>query len=112
VVAVAIQIAERLITGLAAAHAVDAKLKDLALFRDSFKIVGLTAVAGLFAYAVRNLISPALLFPRILAVGTCFFLIYVPAFYLMRLPGWEYMSIERIGSIVRGQWSRMKRTAA
>jgi O-antigen/teichoic acid export membrane protein len=109
VVAVVIQIGERLATGVAAAWVVDAKLKDLALYRDSFKITGLTAAAGLFAYLIRNLISPALLVPRILAVGICFTLLYVPLFYAMRLPGWEFMSWERIQSVVRHQMAKMKR---
>jgi O-antigen/teichoic acid export membrane protein len=108
VVAVAIQIGERLATGFMAARAVDAKLKDLALYRDSFKIAALTAAAGLFAYVIRNLISPSLLVPRILAVGICFALLYLPAFYFMRLPGWEYMSRERIASFVRKQIKRMQ----
>jgi O-antigen/teichoic acid export membrane protein len=112
VVAVVIQVMERLATGWAAARAVNAKLKDLALYRDSFKIAGLTAAAGLFAYAIRNLIRPALLVPRILAVGICFSLLYVPVFYALRLPGWDLMSKERIQSMIRNQLSRMKKATA
>jgi O-antigen/teichoic acid export membrane protein len=112
VVAVAIQITERLLTGAAAARAVNASFKDLALYRDFFKVAGLTAVAGYAAYLIRNLINPALLAQRILAVGVCFALIYLPTFYFMRLPGWEFMSRERIQSFVRNQLSRMKRTTA
>jgi hypothetical protein len=85
--------------------------QGLVLYCDSFRIVRLTA-AGLCAYAIRNLISPARLVPRILAVGICFSLIYVPAFFLMRLPGWEYLSPERIQSAVSNQLSKMKRTVA
>lgn len=106
VVAVAIQISERLMTGLAAARVVNAKIKDLALYRDSFRIAGLTVAAGLFAYFARNLISPTLLVPRILAVGICFFSVYLPAFYFLRLPGWEFMSRERIRSVVRNPLSK------
>jgi O-antigen/teichoic acid export membrane protein len=112
VVAVAIQIGERLATGFMAARAVDAKFKDLALYRDSFKIAGLTAAAGLFAYAIRSLIRPSLLVPRILAAGICFSLLYVPVFYAMRLPGWDLMSKDRIQSFVLNQWSKLRRTAA
>ena len=112
VVAVVIQISERLMTGFAAARAVQAKVKDLALYRDSFKVAGLTAGAGLFAFTIRNLINPSLLVPRILAVGISFTLLYVPFLYAMRLPGWEYMSKERIQSFVRNQMAKMKRTAA
>jgi O-antigen/teichoic acid export membrane protein len=111
VVAVGVQITERVLTGIAAARAVEAKPRDLALYRDFFKIVGLAATAGLFAYVVRNMISPALLVPRILAVGVCFFLVYLPAFYFMRLPGWEFMSWERIQGVIRSQLSKLKRPA-
>jgi O-antigen/teichoic acid export membrane protein len=110
VVAVAIQIVERLAAGFMAARVVNARIRDLALYRDSFKIAGLTAAAGLFACAIRNLISPSLLVPRILAVGICFSLLYMPAFYFLRLPGWELMSRERIQSVVRNQLSKIKRT--
>jgi len=106
VVAVAIQIGERLATGVLAARAVNARVKDLTLYNDSFKIAGLTAAAGLFAYAIRSLISPALLVPRILAVGISFSLLYVPTFYVLRLPGWEFMSRERIQSLIRSQLSK------
>ncbi len=112
VVAVAVQISERLMSGFAAARAVEAKVKDMRLYRDVMKIAGLTAAAGLFAYIIRNLISPALLVPRILAVGISFLLLYLPVFYFMRLPGWEFMSRERIRSFVRNQLSKMRRTAA
>ena len=108
VVAVAIQIAERLTNLVAASRTVEAKFKDLALYRDASKIVGLTAAAGLFAYFVRNLISPSLLIPRILAVGICFFVVYAPVFYAMRLPGSELMSRERVQSVVRNQLSKLK----
>jgi hypothetical protein len=80
----------------------------LRLYVDVGKIVGLTAAAGLFAYIVRNLISPGLLVPRILAVGISFFVLYLPGFYLMRLPGWEFMSKERIQSFLRNQLSKMR----
>jgi O-antigen/teichoic acid export membrane protein len=109
VIAVVVQIGERLGQGWLAARTVNAKLKDAKLYRDSFKIAGLTAASGLFAYFIRNLISPPLLIPRILAVGVAFVVIYVPTFYLMRLPGWEYISKERIQSLVRNQMWRMKR---
>jgi len=111
VVAVAVQIGERLATGWLAARTVDARLKDVELYRDTFKIAGLTAAAGLFAYVVRNLINPTLLIPRVLIVGVVFVLVYVPTFYVLRLPGWEYMSKERIQSFARNQLSRFRRSA-
>ncbi len=111
VVAVLVQIGERLATGALAAYAVDAKLKDIKRYRDTFKIAGLTALAGLFAYVVRNLITPALLVPRILSVGVAFMLVYLPAFYLLRLPGWEFMSKDRIQSFVRNQLAKLRRPA-
>jgi hypothetical protein len=112
VLAVAIQIGERLTTGAMAAKVVNAKLKDLDLYHDVFKIAGLTATAGLFAYFVRNLIGSAQLLPRILAVGISFSAIYLPSFYFMRLPGWQLMSRERIQSFVRNQLSKLKSETA
>jgi len=112
VVAVAVQVGERLTTSAIAARVVNAKLKDLDLYNDVFKIAGLTAAAGFCAYVVRNLISPAQLVPRIVAVGTSFFTIYLPSFYFMRLPGWELMSRERIRSFVRKQLSKLREDSA
>ncbi len=111
VVAVAMQISERLMTAFAAARTVNASFKDLALYRDFFKITGVTAAAGFFAYLIHNLISPALLVPRILAVAICFALLYLPTFYFMRLPGWEVMSWERVHSFVRTRLTGIKAAA-
>jgi O-antigen/teichoic acid export membrane protein len=111
VVAVAVQIGERLATGWLAARTVNAKLGDVELYRDTFKIAALTAAAGFFSYIVRNLINPTPLIPRILIVGISFTLVYVPTFYFLHLPGWEYMSRERIQSFARNQLSRFKRSA-
>ncbi len=111
VVAVAIQISERVLTAFAAATTVNATFRHLALYHDLFKIMGLTAAAGFFAYTVRNFISPALLVSRISAVAICFALFYLPAFYFMRLPGWEVMSMERVHSFVRARLAGMKGTA-
>jgi hypothetical protein len=66
-------------------------------------------VAGLAAYVVRNLINPDLLIPRILVVGIVTAAIYLPAMYVMRLPGWEVLSREKIVAMVRatlGKWKR------
>lgn len=112
VVAVALQAGEKLVIALAAARAVSAGFKDLRLYRDSFKMAGLTAAAGLFAYVVRNLISPDLLVQRVLAVGVCFALVYLPSFYFLRLPGWELMSKAWIQSFITGQLMRLRGATA
>ena len=54
-----------------------------------FRVAGVSAVAGVAAYLVRNLINPDLLIPRILVVGVVTAAIYLPAMYVLRLPGWE-----------------------
>jgi hypothetical protein len=75
--------------------------KDLPLYKDLAKVSALTVVAGLAAYAVRNLISPHLLVPRIAAVSASVAAIYLPGMYLFRLPGWEVLSKERLLGLIR-----------
>ena len=55
-----------------------------------------SAVAGVAAYLVRNLINPNLLIPRILVVGIVTAAIYLPRMYCLALPGWEMLSREKI----------------
>jgi O-antigen/teichoic acid export membrane protein len=71
ITAVAAQAIERIIIAWRAARAVDATVKDVALYLGLFKVTGVTIAAGLVAYTVRNLINPALLIPRIAAVSIC-----------------------------------------
>ncbi len=99
--AVAAQTIERLYLAWKSVKAVEATMKDCLLYVDLLKVTCVTAVAGLVAYAVRNLIDPALLIPRIAAVGACIATIYIAATFLFRLPGWEVLSRERIVSLVR-----------
>jgi O-antigen/teichoic acid export membrane protein len=107
IAAVAAQVIERILIGWKAARVVDARLADLALYIDLFKVTGVTIAAGLVAYTVRNLISPALLIPRIAAVSICIGAIYLTAMFVFRLPGWEALSKERIFSFARSTWARM-----
>ncbi len=99
--AVAAQGAERIFLAWRSAKTVEVTLKDCRLYIDLLKVTCVTAVAGLVAYIVRNLISPDLLIPRIAAVGACIATIYLAAMFLFRLPGWELLSKERIVSLVR-----------
>jgi hypothetical protein len=99
--AVAAQGAERIFLVWRSAKAVDATMKDCLLYVDLFKVTCVTVVAGLVAYAVRNLINPALLIPRIVTVGGCIAAIYLAAMFVFRLPGREFLSRERIVSLVR-----------
>ncbi|HEY5175242.1 MAG TPA: oligosaccharide flippase family protein [Terriglobales bacterium] len=107
IAAVAAQVIERILIGWKAARVVDARLADLALYIDLFKVTGVTIAAGLVAYTVRNLISPALLIPRIAAVSICIGAIYLTAMFVFRLPGREALSKERIFSFARSTWARM-----
>jgi O-antigen/teichoic acid export membrane protein len=107
ITAVGAQYVERIIIFFKAARTIEAKLSDVRLYRDLFRVAGVTIVAGLAAYLVRNLINPDLLIPRILVVGLVTAAIYLPAMYIMRLPGWEVLSREKISALVRatlGKW--------
>jgi O-antigen/teichoic acid export membrane protein len=102
------QLIERILIAWCAVRVVDAKAHDIRLYKDFFKVTVVTVVAGLFAYTVRNLISPALLIPRILAVGVCVSAIYVPAMFILHLPGWEMLTWERITSFVHSTLGRLR----
>ena len=108
ITAVAAQAIERIIIAWRAARAVDATVKDVALYLGLFKVTGVTIAAGLVAYTVRNLINPALLIPRIAAVSICIGAIYLTGMFVFRLPGWEMLSTERIFSLVRTTLARMR----
>ena len=108
IAAVAAQAIERVIIAWRAAKTVDATGKDVALYLDLFKVTGVTIAAGLVAYMVRNLINPALLIPRIAAVGLCIGVIYLTAMFVFRLPGWEMLSKERMFSLMRTTWARIR----
>ncbi len=108
ITAVTLQAIERFIIACGAARAVDASAADIRLYKDLFKVAGVTMVAGLAAYAVRNLIDPALLVPRILVVGLSVSAIYLPAVFLLRLPGWEMLTRERFLSLLRSTWRRLR----
>jgi O-antigen/teichoic acid export membrane protein len=101
------QVIERILIAWCAVRVVDASVHDLPLYKDLFKVTAVTVVAGVFAYTVRNLIAPRLLIARILAVGMCVSAIYLPALFLLRLPGWELLTKERISSFVRSTLGRL-----
>jgi O-antigen/teichoic acid export membrane protein len=112
ITAVFAQIIERLFIGWRVARAVDASWKDVLLYLDLFKVTAVTISAGLVAYFVRNLIDPAHLIPRILAVGICIGGIYLAATFLFRLPGREVLSKERVRLFLRSTFARMTKTNA
>ena len=101
------QVIERILIAWCAVRVVDASVHDLPLYKDLFKVTAVTVVAGVFAYMVRNLIAPRLLIPRILAAGACVSAIYLPALFLLRLPGWEMLTKERIFAFVRSTLGRL-----
>ena len=106
------QVIERILIAWAAVRVVDASARDIRLYNDLFKVTGVTLAAGLLAHAIRNLISPALLIPRILAVGVCVGAIYLPAMFILRLPGWEMLTRERLLSFMRSTLIRLKGASA
>ena len=108
VTAVVAQIVERIILAWGAARVVEAKPRDIRLYADLFKVTAVTVVAGLGAYLVRNLIPSRLLIPRIIAVGLCVCAIYVPAMFVFRLPGWEMLTKDRLLSLIRTAWGRLR----
>jgi O-antigen/teichoic acid export membrane protein len=112
ITAVGAQYLERVIIFFKAASTVDAKWSDLRLYHDLLKVTGLSVVAGAAAYFARNLINPDLLIPRILIVGVVTALIYLPAMYMLRLPGWEMLSREKITALVRSQLGKWRGAAA
>jgi len=95
------QVIERILIALCAVRVVEAKVSDIRLYDDLFKVTGVTIVAGVLAHVVRNLIPPAHLIPRILAVGVSVCAVYLPAMYLLRLPGWDMLTRERITAFVK-----------
>jgi O-antigen/teichoic acid export membrane protein len=108
VTAVTLRLLEHLTLACLAARTVDASAADIRLYKGLFKVAGVTMVAGLAAYALRNLINPALLIPRILVVGLSVSAIYLPAMFLLRLPGWEMLTRERFFSLLRSTWGRLR----
>ena len=107
IAAVVAQIMERMLLGWKVARVVEARLEDLALYVDLLKVTATTIVAGLAAYAIRNLIAPNLLIPRILAVSACLGIIYLAGMFWLRLPGWQAPSKERLSSLIRTTWARI-----
>jgi O-antigen/teichoic acid export membrane protein len=112
ILAVGAQVLERIVMGWKTARTVDATAKDLKLYYDFFKVAGLTAAGGLCAYVARSLIKPNLLIPRILVVGTCFAAVYLPLFYLLRLPGWDALSRQRLKAFVQTRLAKLKNAGA
>ncbi|HVN45619.1 MAG TPA: oligosaccharide flippase family protein [Steroidobacteraceae bacterium] len=108
VTAVAARAAEHLIIAWRAARAVDASLRDVRLYVGAFKVMGATLVAALVAWFVRNLIDPALLIPRLLVVPFAIAAVYLPAVLVLRLPGWEMLSRDRLLSLAKATLRSVK----
>ncbi len=108
IAAVAAQIIERMLIAWKATRVVEATFADLRLYYDLFKVIGITAVAALVAYVLRNLISPHWLIPRIIVVGLTIVGICAAGVMWLRLPGSEMLTKEKITSVVRTSWARMR----
>ncbi len=108
ITAVAAQVLERFIIAWRAARTVETSWSDVKLYADLFKITGISVGAGFVAYALRNLINPRLLIPRIIVVGLCIAAIYLPAMMLLRLPGAELLTKERLLALMRNKLGWVK----
>jgi hypothetical protein len=102
------QVIERILIAWCAVRVVDASIHDLPLYYDFFKVTAVTIVAAVPAYFLRNLINPRLLIPRILVVGISVCAVYLPAIFLLRLPGWELLTRERITAFIRSTMGRLR----
>jgi O-antigen/teichoic acid export membrane protein len=109
ITAVAAQVLERVIIAWRAARTVETSWSDVKLYADLFKITGISVGAGVVAYALRNLINPTLLIPRIIVVGICIAAIYLPAMMMLRLPGAELLTKERVLALMRSKLGWVKR---
>lgn len=112
VAAVAAQFLERLVMGWKVARTVEMRAKDFLLYIDLVKVTALTVTAGLTAYAVRNLISPRLLLPRIAAAIAAVGVVYVAGTYLFSLPGREFLAKDRMVHLIRTAFGRTGRANA
>ncbi|HTZ90046.1 MAG TPA: lipopolysaccharide biosynthesis protein [Alloacidobacterium sp.] len=110
VTSVTAQVIERIFIAWGAARAVEARPRHIRLYADLFKVMGITILAGFIAYTIRNLIPPALLIPRILVVGLCVSAVYLPSMLLLRLPGWEMLTKERLAWLLRNALGRLRNT--
>jgi len=112
VTAVVAQVLERIIIAWAAARAVEARASDVRLYVDLFKVTGVTILAAAIAYFLRNLIPATFLIPRILVVGVSVAAVYVPLMFVLRLPGWEIFTKDRLLSLAKSTLGRLRSAAA
>lgn len=87
---------------------IEATSRDLRMFKDLLRVVAVTAIAGLAAYAVRNAMANQLIFLRIVAMGLVFGAVYLTGFYLWKLPGWETVSKDHLLEIYHKQMARFR----
>jgi O-antigen/teichoic acid export membrane protein len=112
ITAVGARIMEHIIIGWKVARTVEASLKDLVLYLDLFKVIGVATTAGVVAYFVRNLINPHMLLPRIAAGGICVAAMYLPGIFIFRLPGYHYLTKERLMAFLRSTLGRLGSASA
>ena len=108
--AVAARVVEHLLIAWKAAKTVGMTFRDIRLYTPTFKAAGVTALAAIVAFAVRNQIDPNWLVGRIVAVGLCVSVVYLPAMHLLRLPGWEVTSPRRLRSWLDTTLKELKRS--
>lgn len=101
ILAVGAQFVQKLALGWMVSRRLDTTAKDLRLFNDLFKITSVSVAAGLFAYGVRQLIPPNLLLIRCLAVAASVAAVYLPAVFLLHLPGGEMLTKEKLRAAMR-----------
>jgi peptidoglycan biosynthesis protein MviN/MurJ (putative lipid II flippase) len=85
-------------------------LQDLPLFADLLKVSAVAITTGLIAYTIRNLMNPDALVLRLAVTGASFGAIYLTAMIVLKLPGSEELSRERLtGAIAQMKQQFRKR---
>jgi O-antigen/teichoic acid export membrane protein len=86
-------------------------IQDLSLFADLLKVSAVTVTTGLIAYAIRNLMSPDALVLRLAITGTSFAVMYLTAMFVLKLPGSEELSKERLTGAIAQVRGRLRKRA-
>lgn len=107
VAAVLGDLTERLIVGRKVCQTIEATWQDVRLLSGVLRVAGVTTVAALVAYGVRNAAASQRLFTRLALTGISFSLVYLAGFYFGRLPGWEVVTKDRLLGFVQSVRARL-----
>ena len=99
---------ERVIVIWRVCRAVDAKPHDLRLLVPIPRTAAVTAAAALAAFFVRNMLLNQPLVLRLFATAVTLGLVYAAGFYVMKLPGWELVSKDRLLQLAESTRARLR----